>query len=67
MVKKDNVRVTMTLSRDLVNNIDMVAEKYGLSRASICSYWIGQGCVATMQAWEALKALPEKMLIDEKQ
>lgn len=58
MVPKNRVRISCTIDKKLWDGIGEVAEMYGIPKANICAFWIGQGYASTGEAFKAIKDLP---------
>lgn len=65
VVRGDKVRFMISISEDLFEKMEMVSKKYGLTKSGLCAYWIGQGCHATLEQWETLEKMPEKMVLKD--
>ena len=63
--RKERCRINISISKELDDNISYISKKYGITKSSLCAFWLAQGSVATMKAWEALDKLPEKMVMKE--
>lgn len=46
------MRVQVNLSDEIVNDLDKLAKRYGVSRSALCSTLIGQGISSHMEAYE---------------
>lgn len=52
-------RVNVSLSNELLEKVDFLAKSYGCTRASMCAFFIGQGCTSTLKAFEAFDKVLE--------
>lgn len=59
-MKSGKTRVNLSLSNELVRQVDELAEAYGCTRASLCAFFIGQGCTSTLKAFNAFDKFLER-------
>lgn len=51
------MRVQVNLSDEMVEKVDYYATKMGVTRSSLCSMLIGQGCMAYDKSFEVLQQM----------
>lgn len=50
------MRVQVNLSEDLVSRIDKYAQMVGMSRSSLCAFFVGQGVMSYDKSLEVLQS-----------
>ena len=62
MIPDNKIRINITLEKKLFDKIGEIADMYGISKSKLCAFWIGQGYVATNEAFKAIKNLPQEYI-----
>lgn len=59
--KKEKIRLSISLDRDLNNRIEVLANRMSMSKASLCNAILAQGIQGYEMAWEVMSS-PQGML-----
>lgn len=58
MISKNRVRVSITPTKDIIKEVDAIADVMGTSRSMVCSMLIAQG----IESYKQIKAIPPEKL-----
>ena len=61
----EKIKVQINLNADMVEKIDKYADKIGMTRSGLCSYWIGQGFMSMdLMINAGLEAIRQQVKVD---